>query len=235
MDERQPHGATRRRGRPGHDLESVLATSVTVFTERGFDRTSIDDLARRLGVGKSAIYHHVDSKDALLGLALDRALDGLEAAASEARTGEGSALERLEQLLRASVAVLVERLPYVTLLLRVRGNSEVERQALTRRRRIDRITTTLVEQAVAEGDLRPDVDPVLTARLLFGAVNSLTEWLRPDSTHDPGRLADAVSAMAFDGLRHPLSGPTRGVLAAPAAVGTPRGPELRSAGGIDRR
>ncbi|MCW2598076.1 MAG: TetR family transcriptional regulator, partial [Jatrophihabitans sp.] len=81
----------RRRGRPGHDLESVLATTVAVFNERGFDGTSIEDLARRLGISKSAIYHHVESKDALLGLALDRALVGLEDVAASVRKLDGPA------------------------------------------------------------------------------------------------------------------------------------------------
>jgi AcrR family transcriptional regulator len=194
----------RRRGRPGHDLESVLATAVAVFIERGFDGTSIDELARRLGVSKSAIYHHVESKDALLGLALDRALTGLEEAADEVRTLDGPAVARLEALVRSSVAVLVERLPYVTLLLRVRGNSEVERQSLRRRRRIDALAAELVRQAVAEGDLRPDIEPAVTARLLFGTVNSLTEWLQPRGRHDAEELADSVTAILFEGLRiHP--------------------------------
>jgi AcrR family transcriptional regulator len=193
--------APRRRGRPGHDLESVLATAVAVFNERGFDGTSVDDLSRRLGISKSAIYHHIESKDALLGVALDRALTGLEEVAGEVRGLGGPAIERLEALLRASVGVLVDRLPYVTLLLRVRGNSDVERQALMRRRRIDRLVADLVRQAVGEGDLRRDVDPVVTARLLFGMVNSMTEWLRPGTAHDADQLADAVSAVAFAGLR----------------------------------
>jgi hypothetical protein len=99
------------------------------------------------------------------------------------------------------VTVLVEHLPYVTLLLRVRGNSEVERQALIRRRRIDRAAAALVKEAVGDGDLRPDVDPAVISRLLFGMVNSLTEWLRPASAHTADELADAVCATAFDGLR----------------------------------
>lgn len=192
---------TRRRGRPGHDLESVLATSVAVFTDRGYDGTSIDDLARALGISKSAIYHHVSSKDALLGLALDRALTGLEDVASTVRRLDGPAVDRLETLVRGSVRVLVERLPYVTLLLRVRGNSDVEREALVRRRRIDRLGAELVRQAVGAGELRPDLDPSVTSRLLFGMVNSLTEWLRPGADHDAGELADAVAAIAFAGLR----------------------------------
>jgi AcrR family transcriptional regulator len=196
---------TRRRGRPGHDLESVLGAAVAVFNERGFDGTSIDDISRRLGISKSAIYHHVESKDALLGLALDRALVGLEDAAASVRKLDGPAVERLEILLRTSVRVLVDRLPYVTLLLRVRGNSDIERQALTRRRRIDRLGADLVKQAVGDGDLRPDADPAVTARLLFGMVNSLTEWLRPGTAHDADQLADAVASIAFNGLRIPGS------------------------------
>jgi AcrR family transcriptional regulator len=193
--------AVRRRGRPGLDLATVLDRSVTLFNERGFDGTSMEDLARHLGVTKSAIYHHVTGKDALLGLALDRALSGLEAAAVEARAAEAPAVARLELLVRRSVAVLVDQLPYVTLLLRVRGNSEVERDALTRRRRLDRFVAGLVREAVDAGHLRPDVDPAVIARLLFGMVNSLTEWLRPNSSHTAEELADAVVAAAFDGLR----------------------------------
>jgi AcrR family transcriptional regulator len=191
----------RKRGRPGHDLSTVVAASVAVFIERGFDGTSMEDLSQRLGISKSAIYHHVESKDALLGLALDQALEGLERTADEVRRIDGPAVVRLEALIRRSVDVLVDRLPYVTLLLRVRGNSEVERQALARRRRIDRLVAELVNDAVAEGDLRPDLDPTVTARLLFGMVNSLTEWLKPGGKHDAAELADVVAAVALDGLR----------------------------------
>lgn len=193
--------APRRRGRPGLDLATVLERSVALFNEHGFDGTSMDDLARHIGISKSAIYHHVPSKDALLGLALDRALSGLEAVAADVRTANGRAVDRLETLVRRSVAVLVERLPYVTLLLRVHGNSPVERDALVRRRRLDRFAAGLVKEAVGDGDLRPDVDAAVTARLLFGMVNSLTEWLRPSSSHSAAELAAAVSAAAFDGLR----------------------------------
>jgi AcrR family transcriptional regulator len=192
-----------RRGRPGYDLESLLQVVVAVFNERGYDGTSMEDLARTLGITKSAIYHHVRSKDELLRLALDRALDGLAAAAAEAQAQarDGRAVDALEHLVRASVAVLVERLPFVTLLLRVRGNTEVERQALTRRRQLDHQVAELARRAVIEGDLRPDVDSAVIARLLFGMVNSSVEWYRPTGGLAPADLAEAVCAVAFDGLR----------------------------------
>ena len=199
--------STSRRGRPGYDLESLLAVAVEIFNERGYDSTSMRDLADRLGIAKSAIYHHVAGKEELLRLALDRALAGLSAVTDQARVLPAPAIERLEYLVRGSVEVLEAELPYVTLLLRVRGNTDIERAALDKRRAFDRFVAELVAQAVRDGDIRPDVDAMITARLLFGLVNSIVEWYRPalrsearSSAH--GRsLPDAICAVAFDGLR----------------------------------
>jgi AcrR family transcriptional regulator len=189
-----------RRGRPGYDLASVLAVAVEIFNERGYDGTSMRDLADRLGIAKSAIYHHVAGKEELLRLALDRALAGLSAVTDRARVLPAPAIERLEYLVRGSVEVLEAELPYVTLLLRVRGNTEVERAALEKRRAFDRFVAELVAQAVIDGDIRP-VDPMITARLLFGLVNSVVEWYRPALRTDTRSLADAICAMSLDGLR----------------------------------
>jgi len=193
--------APARRGRPGHSLDTLLDAAVVLFNERGYEATSMDELAARLGVTKSAIYHHVPSKVELLRLALDRALDALFALTEETGATTGPAIGRLEYVVRGSVRVLVAELPYVTLLLRLRGNSEVERTALHRRREFDRVVTGLVRAAEHEGDVRPDVDPALISRLLFGTVNSLTEWYRPDRGLTPDDLADAVVAITFAGLR----------------------------------
>jgi AcrR family transcriptional regulator len=188
-------------GRPGYDLDSLLAIAVTVFNQRGYDGTSMEHLAARLGISKSSIYHHVPGKEELLRLAVDRALDALFAATEQPDTTTGPAIDRLENLVRRSIHVLVADLPYVTLLLRIRGNTTVERRALARRREFDHIVGRLVQEACDEGSIRPDVDPGLTSRLIFGTVNSLIEWYRPTRTLGADELADAVIKMIFDGLR----------------------------------
>jgi AcrR family transcriptional regulator len=192
---------TGRRGRPGHSLESLLDVAVAAFNERGYEATSMDELAARAGITKSAIYHHVPGKVELLRLAVHRALDALFAVTEEPGATTGPAIDRLEHVVRGSVRVLTAELPYVTLLLRVRGNSEVERMALQRRREFDRIVTSLVRAAEQEGDVRPDVDPAVTSRLLFGTVNSLIEWYRPGGGLSADDLADALVATTFSGLR----------------------------------
>ncbi|MFF1635675.1 TetR/AcrR family transcriptional regulator [Leifsonia sp. NPDC058248] len=192
-----------RRGRPGYDQRGILLVAVAAFNEYGYDATSIGMLAERLGLSKSAIYHHVASKDDLLALALDEALDGLEGVLAESGATTGSAADRLAFVLRGAVAVLTDKLPYVTLLLRVRGNTDMERAALARRRAFDRAVADLVVEARDEGSLRSDIDAGIVSRLLFGMINSIVEWYRPDGPETPAQLADDLLALAFDGLRTP--------------------------------
>ncbi|MFI1990315.1 TetR/AcrR family transcriptional regulator [Actinoplanes sp. NPDC020271] len=190
----------RRRGRPGHDLDAVLAAAVRLFNTRGYDATSMFDVAEALGITKSTLYHHVSGKEQLLSMAVDRAVDGLFEAAANIQDHQGPATVRLQELVRSSVLVLAERLEFVTLLLRVRGNTQVEQHALARRREFDTLVTDLVKQAQSEGGIRADVDPATAARLLFGMVNSLVEWYRPERGR-PDALAATVVRLAFDGLR----------------------------------
>jgi len=194
-----------RRGRPGCDQETVLRRAIDLFNTRGYDATSIGDLAKELGLTKSAIYHHVASKEALLSAALDEALDGLTAAVRTATSSAPgtSAHQRLRTAVEESVQILLDHLPAVTLLLRVRGNSEVELQALTRRRHISDQLATLVQAAVDEGTLRADIPPEVTSRLLFGMVNSVVEWYHPGGPVDRTLLSRWVTNMVFDGLNRP--------------------------------
>lgn len=193
---------TARRGRPGYDQATVLRRAIELFNTRGYDATSINDLAQDLGVTKSAIFHHVSSKEDLLAAALDEALDGLSRAIDAAAVShsETSAYERLRATVAESVRILSAHLPAVTLLLRVRGNSAVELDALRRRRVIDEKLAALVAEAADEGALRADLPPDLISRLIFGTVNSLVEWYRPGGVLSPDELAATVTAMAFEGL-----------------------------------
>lgn len=185
--------------------ESLLAVAVRVFNERGYDGTSMEHLSRAAGISKSSIYHHVRGKEELLRRAISRALDGLFAILDEPEATTGRAVDRLEHVTRRTTEVLMAELPYVTLLLRVRGNTDSERWAMERRRDFDQRVAELLKEAAADGDLRADVDARLATRLLFGMINSIVEWYRPEraggahATSD--EVADAVVRTAFAGLR----------------------------------
>jgi len=191
-----------RRGRPPrYAFDDLLAVVVGEFNARGYDATSMEDIARATGMTKSSVYHHVSGKEELLALAVGRALDALFAVLDEPASTAGRPVERLEHVVRRSVDVLAAELPYVTLLLRVRGNTDAERAALARRRAFDRRLAALVQEAVDAGQVRGDLDPRLVTRLLFGAVNGVVEWFRPGGAHTAQDVADVLVAMVLDGLR----------------------------------
>lgn len=190
-----------RRGRPGHDQNSMLEVIVEVFTDHGYDASSLGMIATRLGLSKSAVYHHFASKAEMLEIALERALGALERVFDDAEAEEGDAVARIRYIVREAVLVACEQQQYLTLLLRLHGNSEVELRALERRRVLTARLRKTFEEARAEGSLRDDLDPGLAARFTFGLVNSLVEWYRPDGPNSPQALADGVLSYVRSGLR----------------------------------
>jgi AcrR family transcriptional regulator len=201
---RVPPRTRRARGeagarRPVYDANSLLAVAVAEFNARGYDATSMEDLSRAAGITKSSFYHHVSGKEDLLRAALQRALDGLFAILGERHATTGRAVDRLRYIVRRQVEVLQDELPYVTLLLRLRGNTDTERWALDRRRAFDAVISGLVRDAVNAGQMRGDVEPAVAAMLLSGTVNSVAEWYRPGRADAPALPEDVVRSV-FEGL-----------------------------------
>src|SRR5260370_194799 len=102
--------------------DSMLAVAVRVFNERGYDGTSMEDLARAAGITKSSIYHHVKSKEELLERGVNRALDALTASLDAVEAAEGTRpLERVAQAVSRPLQLPPPDLPYLTPLLPVPG------------------------------------------------------------------------------------------------------------------
>ena len=196
---------TPRRGRPGYDRQTLLAECVELFNRHGYEATSMGMLAAHLGISKSAIYHHVESKEAILDHAVTEALDALEACLDDVVASGADAGAQVEAAIRGTLGVLAEKQPEVTLLLRLRGNSAVEVAAVERRREITRRLGDLLEAAQAAGAVRSDVSPRNLARLALGMINSIVDWYRPDrgvpGQQGPDQMIDAVTGVVLGGLR----------------------------------
>ena len=196
---------TPRRGRPGYDRQTLLAECVELFNRHGYEATSMGMLATHLGISKSAIYHHVESKEAILDHAVTEALDALEACLDDVVASGVDAGAQVEAAIRGTLGVLAEKQPEVTLLLRLRGNSAVEVAAVERRREITRRFGDLLEAAQAAGAVRSDVSPRNLARLALGMINSIVDWYRPDrgvpGQQGPDQMIDAVTGVVLGGLR----------------------------------
>lgn len=183
--------------RPPLSADEVVDIAVGVFLERGYDATSMGDLAQAAGITKSSLYHHVSSKEELYERGVGRALDALFGVLEEPAAYTGKAVARIRHIVRRLVIIVTERLPEVALLVRTQGNTPAEQRAIRRRKEFDRSMTILVEQAVHDGDLRPTMEPTLFVRLALGAAVSVVEWYRPSGRISVEQLVDAVDQLIF--------------------------------------
>jgi AcrR family transcriptional regulator len=183
----------------------VTAVAFRLFRARGYEATSVDLIARELGVTKAAIYHHLAGKEAILAAGINRAIQALTAVLDEAPAlpEAGAPLERFEYILRRTLEVGLEHLDEVTVLLRLRGNTELEREMLDRRRAFDRAVAEVMQEAVDAGALSSNTDALLMTRLIMGMNNWLTEWFQPDGALSAAAVIDTVTRFAMAGLTAP--------------------------------
>lgn len=200
LTRREGVGRPSTKERKPHNIDSIVDVAVRVFLKRGYDGASLDQVAKAAGITKSSIYYHSTGKEDLLARGVGRAFDALFAALEEPEANQGGYVDRLKFVMRRTIEITMAKMPEVALLLRVRGNTRTERRVLERRREFDRLVAQLFEQAQRAGEIRSDINARLATRLLFGMLNSMTEWYRPDGGLGAGDIAQTVFQMAFEGL-----------------------------------
>jgi len=186
--------------RKPYNSDAILDVAVRVFLERGYDGASLEDVARAARITKASVYYHVSSKEELLERGVGRAFDALRAVLREPGARTGRPIDRLRHILKRTIEITVAMLPEVALLLRVRGNTRAEKRILEQRRRFDHTIARFFRRAQDAGEIRSDLEPRLATRLLFGMLNSVTEWYRPEGKLDADGIAETAFRIVFEGI-----------------------------------
>jgi AcrR family transcriptional regulator len=180
--------------------EELTRIAARLFAERGYQGTSLADLAGQLGVQKPSLYHHIASKEDLL---WDVAREGADAfhAALDAVPAELPAPERIRLALRAHLAVVADQLDIATVFVREWRHLSGERRDrfVSERRRYEERIRDLFRDGVEQSALRTDLDVATSALLFLSAANWAYTWLRPGA--DTVELADRLYASLLDGMR----------------------------------
>ncbi|MDA3625838.1 TetR/AcrR family transcriptional regulator [Saccharopolyspora oryzae] len=198
---------TGTRGRPRNPEadRAILRAALDLFVEGGVEGTSIEQIAKRAGVGKLTVYRRWDSKEAVLAAAIESARDEIpETAPTDVADVPVATLIR--QLLPGLAEAIAEpRLR--AMIARVFGASVShpelmatywENYVLPRRR----ITRALLERAQAEGTLAADADLDVLIDMMVGAV--LFRLVQPEPLDAAGARAYLESVYRSAGL---LGGP----------------------------
>jgi len=183
--------------------ETILAAATRVFAEKGFAAASITEIAGAADVSDGLIYKYFHNKRDLLDHVLrafyERVIGDLEHIVARGTSFE----ERLEILVRAHLTVFVADTDLCRLFIsEVRVASDYRGSAIQElNRRYTSILVDLVNEGVASGQVRSDVDPRLVRDLLFGATEHLA-WRHVNGRRplDIGRLAGELSRIVLRGV-----------------------------------
>ena len=181
--------------------EAVILAAARAFRERGYHKTSLDDLAASLKVTKPTLYLYVPNKEAILFECFRAGLDQILVPLKECESAEGPARERLFAFIRGYAAAIVGDFGWCML----RAEDQHLGAAMSRRIKllkagIDKRMRALIAAGVADGSIR-DCDTRMTAFALAGALNWMGHWYREDASLKPAEIADRFIDVFNHGLR----------------------------------
>jgi len=179
----------------------MCRTAAQLFRDRGFDATSVSDVARALGLTKAGLYHHFESKEALLFeimmFGLDKVRDEVVVPVRAIR----DPAERLRQLIVRHARITTRNQGAVAHLGdEIRALPPTARRQVERRQRIyfDLVRDTLRELR-SKGRLQ-QVDPTVATFSLIGMILWLPRWFRQDGRLSQDDVADTIADIALGGL-----------------------------------
>jgi TetR/AcrR family transcriptional regulator, cholesterol catabolism regulator len=172
--------------------QRVVIEAAAVFAERGYDQTSIQDLADAIGLAAGGLYHYIGSKERLLISICDQLMEPLLVAARELVAEEASPVEQLRALVRLWVGHVVEHRDHMLVFQQERH--AIERGAQWRgvrssRKRFERLVEGVLAR-VEEGGEAAFADRRLALSALLGMVNHTAQWYRPRGRLTPVEIAD---------------------------------------------
>lgn len=178
-------------------LESILRTAAMVFADRGYHRASIRDISRATGVSLAGLYYYFQSKEELLFLIQDHALEQLIGGAEQRLAGVEDARERLRRLIDNHLRYFVQNMPEMKVL-----SHEAESLGGEYRTRVDarkRRLTALASDILREIDPQSPLDERVSAFALFGMMNWIYVWYRPERDVDVDRLVHDMTEIFMRG------------------------------------
>jgi AcrR family transcriptional regulator len=197
----QGPGASAVTDRPS-PRDAIFAAATHLFSERGYNGTSMRDIAKAVGILPGSLYAHISSKDDVLLEIIEGGVDRFNAAVDALEAREHSPGPALREAIREHLRIVAddpERTQVVFHQWRFLGEDNRARLLGKRERYADffmRTLTTGIEQGVFNARL----DPKIAVLTVLGALNWAPEWFSPVGPASPTEVADKITESLMGGL-----------------------------------
>lgn len=192
--------------------DKILDAALQVFATRGYERSSVNDIAEAAGLKKPSLYHYVQSKEDLLEAIIVRSHKRLTSFLDRIPP-EDSAIEMVRAIIYAHVLFNINYGTETSVFQSDFRMLSPDRQAPIRESlsEYDRSLQALIEEAQRRKEISAEVDAKLAVLWLMGSANHLVRWYRPKPGSNPEAVAaqfadlsaSALLGMGFDKDRKP--------------------------------
>ena len=194
-------------------LAEVYRTAAQIILRKGYDATSINDIANALGMTKAGLYHYINGKKELLFDIMNFGLDELDEEVATPACSIADPGARLRFIIASHAQLVTRGQGAITILVdEITALPPAQNRIITRRKReyFDRLREVLNELK-SQGKLH-DVDTTAATFSLLGMINWLSRWFRQDGDLTQEQVAEQITKIALNGLLRPESRSTRSVL-----------------------
>ncbi|GLW03039.1 TetR/AcrR family transcriptional regulator [Streptomyces lavendulae] len=183
--------------------QRLLAVATRLFAERGYDRTSVQEIVEAAGVTKGALYHYFGSKDDLLHEVYARMLRLQQQRLDAVAGSDAPVEERLRAAAADVVVTTIENLDDAMIFFRSMHQLSPEKykQVRSERRRYHERFRALVEEGQRTGVFATATPADLVVDFYFGSVHHLSTWYRTDGPLTPHQVADHLADLLLRSLR----------------------------------
>ena len=200
----RPRKAPRDAKKAKHEtrLEEVLQSAANIFFAKGFHATSIEDVARDVGMLKGSLYYYINSKDDLLFRLLLAGIEDSDAFIAQQIDPQGEPAAQLERAIRAQIDYIIQnRVPFGLFLHEFDSLSgKRQHKLIAVMSRYNNRFVDLVRKGQEQGKLI-DGEPWVIVNGILGMCNWLYRWYDPDQVSDSEQIKSVFVKMIFAGIQ----------------------------------
>ena len=184
------------------DQGDVLSNAARLFREKGFERTSLKEIAEACNMLPGSLYYRYNSKEALLVELMRRGVDLVTAEVESAYASSDDQVERLRLCINAHLrALLVDSDAVYVLLFEWRAlGPEAREEIIELRDQYESLWAGILETMIAQGVVRKNIDGRLLRLIGLGALNWVATWFDPNGAHSLDTIGDLIWQIAMDGV-----------------------------------
>jgi AcrR family transcriptional regulator len=184
--------------------QEIIGAAAHVFRDRGFEATTLRDVALALGTDRASLYYYVGSKDELLQEIVREALGHDIQAAEAVKSSRATSPEKIRALVESMVTSYADNYPHMNVYMEdlgriARQDSEWSVDIIARTRTYESIVHSILRKGRSDGTLDPDLPVELCALALFGMINWMHRWYRPGIEWSAEEIATTYTELFLNG------------------------------------